>query len=165
MLSDDTLQKQLQSREFFRDFTSEELNAFLHLLDPMIFEPGQVIVRQDDPGDAMFIISEGLVRVVHHRNGNYVHLAELGPGAFFGEIALVDHGPRCADVQAVEQTKVLRVNQSVIAALTGVYPSAAFKLLIALGRELVGRLRQSNQRYIDALLLPQQRTVPGTKAA
>jgi CRP-like cAMP-binding protein len=66
----------------------------------------------------------------------------------------VDDGPRSADVIATENCVLLKVGQNSISALAGVYPSAAFKLLIALGRIMVGRLRKSNQRYIDSMLAP-----------
>jgi hypothetical protein len=56
-------------------------------------------------------------------------------------------------VEAVDDCKLMQISQSVIRALAGVYPSAAFKLLIAVGRVLVARLRKGNQKYIDSLLL------------
>jgi CRP-like cAMP-binding protein len=82
-----------------------------------------------------------------------VELAQLSCGDFFGELALVDNGPRSADVIAVELCVLLRVTQATISAMAGVYPAAGFKFLITMGRILVERLRKTNQRYIDTLLL------------
>ena len=87
-------------------------------------------------------------------DGHYIELATLKPGDFFGEIALVDEGPRSADVQALEECTLLKITQAVISAVAGVYPTAAFKFLIAIGRIMVSRLRRSTQRYVDSLLFP-----------
>jgi CRP-like cAMP-binding protein len=112
-----------------------------------------MVVRQDEPGDCMFVVVEGSAKVVHHKGGKAIELATIGPGDFFGEIALVDQGPRSANVEAVTHCTLLRVPESVMHALAGVYPAAAFKLLVAIGRVLVSRMRGANQKYIDSLLL------------
>jgi hypothetical protein len=52
----------------------------------------------------------------------------------------------------ISEVALLKISQAVIAAVAGVYPTAAFKLLIAIGRIMVERLRLANQRYVDSLL-------------
>ena len=117
---------------------------------------GQTIVRQDEKGDCMFVMVEGSARVVHRRDGHEIELATLKPGDFFGELALVDSGPRSADVEALTPCKLLRIEHGALRAVAGVYPNAAFKLLIAVGRALVQRMRRGNQKYIDSLLSGQE---------
>jgi len=148
------LREKLQSRELFADFTVEEIDQLLDLLDRVEAPAGQVIVRQDELGDCMYILVEGTASVTHHKDGHHVLLATLQAGDFFGELALVDEGPRSADVQATADCVLLKITQAVICAVAGVYPTAAFKLLIGIGRVLVERLRRSNQRYVDSLLFP-----------
>ena len=144
----------LRDKPLFEEFTEVEMEQFLELLDPVNFPAGELIVRQDEPGDCMYIMVSGKAKVVHHKEGHHIDFAQLRDGDFFGELALVDDGPRSADVVALEDCVLLRIGQASISALAGVYPAAAFKLLIALGRILVGRLRKSNQRYVDSLLFP-----------
>ena len=144
----------LRKAALFREFNDAEMDEFLGLLDPKDYTPGECVVRQDDVGDCMYLVVRGRTRVVHHKDGRRIELAILESGDFFGEIALVDHGPRSADVEAVDDCQLLQISQASISALAGVYPSAAFKFLIAIGRSLVDRLRQSNRRYIDSLLFP-----------
>ena len=146
----------LKGKSLFVEFTDEELDDFLELLDLVRVKKGEVIVKQDDHGDCMFILVEGDARVVHHRDGKDINLAALQPGDFFGELALVDAGVRSAHVEAATDCTLLRLTQAVISAAAGVYPTAAFKFLIAIGRILVGRLRQTNQRYLDTLLFQGQ---------
>ncbi len=70
-------------------------------------QPGEVILCEGEPGDAMYVIAEGAVRVV--RGHPPVDLARLGEGAFFGEIALATDAPRQASVIADEPTSLLVV--------------------------------------------------------
>ena len=91
---------------------------------------------------------------VHSKAGDQeVPLAELQTGDFFGELSLVDDGPRSATVDAIEETSVLRITRMVVGVLAGVQPSAAIHLLAAIGRSLVNRLRAGNQKYLDLILL------------
>jgi len=135
------------------EFTQDELVTFAELVEPVKVKKGDLIVRQDEHGDSMYILLEGSARVVHRHEGKHFELSKLEAGNFFGELALVDEGPRSADVEALEDSTLLSLNQGVIRALAGIYPSAAFKLLVAVGRVLVARMRASNQKYIDSLLL------------
>jgi CRP-like cAMP-binding protein len=150
------LREKLHQTVLFREFSDQEMSEFLDLLDPLSAAPGQLVVRQDDVGDCMFIVVQGSCRVVHHKGGRDIELAVLKEGDFFGELALVDEGPRSADVIAITDVALLKISQAVIAAVAGVYPTAAFKLLIAIGRIMVERLRRANQRYVDSLLFPLQ---------
>jgi CRP-like cAMP-binding protein len=148
------IRDRLKSTVLFHEFTSEEIEAFIELCDTNSAAAGEVIVKQDDTGDCMYVLVSGEARVVHHSGGRDVDLATLREGDFFGELALVDEGPRSADVLALGDCTLLRITQGVVSAVAGVYPTAAFKFLIAIGRIMVSRLRRSNQRYVDSLLFP-----------
>ena len=148
------IREQLRDKILFKEFNDVEMDEFIDLCDSRETPAGDIIVRQDELGDCMYIVVKGRARVVHHVDGHYVELATLRDGDFFGELSLVDHGPRSADVQALDHCILLRIDLGAVSALAGVYPTAAFKFLVAIGRILVDRLRQSNQRYIDSLLFP-----------
>ena len=154
MSSTAEIREELRGKTLFREFNDAEIAAFVDLLDQREAAAGELVVRQDQLGDCMFIVVRGRARVVHHVGGEFVELATMKAGDFFGELSLVDSGPRSADVQALEYCLLLRIDIGAISALAGVYPNAAFKFLVAIGRILVDRLRQSNQRYIDSLLFP-----------
>jgi CRP-like cAMP-binding protein len=144
----------IQGQPLFAEFTGEEMDELIELVDPVEANDGEVIVKQDDRGDCMYILVEGEARITHRRAGRAIGLGIIRPGDFFGEIALVDYGPRSADVTAMGKCTLLKITQATISALAGVYPTAAFKFLIGVGRILVSRLRASNQRYVDSLLFP-----------
>jgi len=148
------IREKLKKTALFSEFTDEEIDEFVELCDIASATRGDTIVKQDEVGDCMFVLVMGEAKVVHHRAGHDVDLAILREGDFFGELALVDEGPRSADVQTLTDCTLLRITQAVISAVAGVYPTAAFKFLIAIGRIMVSRLRKSNQRYVDSLLFP-----------
>ena len=156
MSTSSEMRDKLKRQSLFFEFTDDELDEFIDLLDPMHAAAGEIIVKQDEKGDCMYLLVEGTAHVVHHRGGRDIEMASLNAGDFFGELALVDEGLRSADVQAITPCTLLKISQAVLGALAGVYPSAAFKFLIAIGRILVNRLRQTNQRFVDTLLFPVQ---------
>ncbi|HEX5176372.1 MAG TPA: cyclic nucleotide-binding domain-containing protein [Chthoniobacteraceae bacterium] len=154
MITPAEIRDHLRGQTLFKGFTEAELDQFTALLDYERFAPGELIVRQDNRGDCMYLLVQGRAKVVHHQEGHNIELAALRAGDFFGELALVDEGPRSADVIALEQCVLVKLTQAALSALAGVCPAAGYKLLIAVGRILVDRLRASNQRYIDSLLFP-----------
>ena len=144
--------KMLQGLPLFAEFTDAEMEGALDLIDKVQYAPGECVVKQDEKGDCMYVLVEGSARVVHRRDGKEIELAVLKSGDFFGELALVDSGPRSADVETLTDSRMLRIEHGALRAIAGVYPNAAFKLLLAVGRALVQRMRRGNQKYIDSLL-------------
>jgi CRP-like cAMP-binding protein len=142
----------LHALPIFAEFTEGELEGTIDLIDKVQFPAGECIVRQDEKGDCMYVLVEGSARVVHRREGREIELAILKTGDFFGELALVDSGPRSADVETLTPCSLLRIEHGALRAIAGVYPNAAFKLLIAVGRAMVMRMRRGNQKYIDSYL-------------
>ncbi|MFY8216964.1 MAG: cyclic nucleotide-binding domain-containing protein [Chthoniobacterales bacterium] len=137
----------------FAGFKDDELETLLALSDFEVFPAGSTIVSEGDAGLCMYVILSGRVQVAVHSPGEPVPLAELTNGDFFGELALVDDGPRSATVTAIEETRVLRITRMVLGVIAGVQPAGAIHLLAAIGRSLVNRLRAGNQKYLDLILL------------
>jgi CRP/FNR family transcriptional regulator, cyclic AMP receptor protein len=98
------------------------------------FPRGVTIVKAGRPGDAFYVILDGQARVDTGRRG-----IALGPGDFFGEMALLEDAPRSADVVAVEDVLTLQVGRTAFAKLLRQEP----QLGIAMLRTLAGRLRSA----------------------
>ena len=105
-----------------------------------------VIVRQADPGDAMFLILSGELRARKVINDREAILTTFGPGDFFGEMSLFDQGPRSADVVANVDSTVLRLTTTAFQTLTREMPSLATPFLQATSRTLSARIRADNKR-------------------
>ncbi len=110
----------------------------MRLLDnasKVMFEKDQVVVREGDPGEALYLIRRGQVRVFTTREGEEIPLAILGPGACFGEVALLSGRPRTATVVATEPCSMLCFPKALIDEILTAYPKVR-KLLetVVLGR-------------------------------
>jgi len=81
-----------------------------------VYAPGELILRRGDPGDSMFVIYRGNVEVrLPSRDGNNTQqVAELNPGSFFGEMALLTGEPRNADVITIGEVETLEIRKSVL---------------------------------------------------
>lgn len=142
----------LQKFCVFAGLGEDELTALLQLTDVVTRAPGSLIVKAGEEGHCLYVVLEGRARVTVNAEGRELELANLETGDFFGEVSLVDDGPRSADVTALENCVLLRITRMTIGVLGGLQPAAAIQLLGAIGRALVHRLRASNQKYIDIVL-------------
>ena len=86
-------------------------------LDREIFSAGELIFRIGDPGDCAYVIEAGCVEVFILNQGGELLLSTLGKGEMFGEIALIDHQPRTANVRAAEQTVLIPVARQLLEGL------------------------------------------------
>ncbi len=87
------------------------------------FEPHEIIFRQGDRGDRLYVIVEGEVEVFQDGPGQVPHrLARLGPGECFGEMALVDDQPRMATARSITRANLLSVDQHAFRELFAHHP-------------------------------------------
>ncbi|AJC54731.1 Crp/Fnr family transcriptional regulator [Streptomyces sp. 769] len=106
------------------------------------FSRGQFLFYQGDPGDRLFIIVSGLVKVVFTSvQGDELVLATLGPREVVGEMAVLDQVPRSASVIATKPTRALLLNRPVLLGLMHTHPPVMDALLKLLGG-LVRRLTE-----------------------
>ncbi len=101
---------------------------------------GEVIFREDDPGDALFVVVSGLVKVYRSSvDGDEMVLVTLGPTAVFGELPMIDGGVRSASAAAVELTTVLTLKRTALLEALRSSPELADGLLRSIG-SMVRRL-------------------------
>ena len=123
----------LQEVPLFAGLSEAGLERVAACAAELVAEEGQVLALQDDPGSGMFLIQEGTV-VVELRSGGI----ELGPGDFFGELALlVEDGARVARVRATSPVRCLSIPREDFLALVESEPRFALAMLRELARRLV----------------------------
>lgn len=107
----------------FSELSQEAFIELVNRLDYRVVQPGDVILRQGDPGMSFFVIAEGKVRVYKEGPGGaQVDLARLEDGAFFGEMAMLSGAPRSAGIAAVEETHLLEVSDHLVRQLAEKHP-------------------------------------------
>jgi CRP-like cAMP-binding protein len=99
-----------------------------------VVDKGQMVFWQDDPGEAMFVLLEGSVKlIVCSRDGELIELHRHDAPAIFGELALLDGGPRSASAEAVERSTLLVVTRAELLRLLRSEDQVAEALLRTLG--------------------------------
>ena len=106
--------------------------------DERVVPKGTVIFRQGDPGDSMFIIEHGRVRIVLDCEGQEAAFAVLEAGEFFGELSLLGDAPRSATAEALEDTTLLVVRRDVFAMMMQDDVEVVFRMLRTMGERLSG---------------------------
>jgi CRP/FNR family transcriptional regulator, cyclic AMP receptor protein len=99
------------------------------LTEQAMYNPGRVIVRRDDPARALYIIVDGMAKVVKGRIVTARAEAQLGPGDFFGELAILDGGRRTATVVATTPLRAIRIERAAFWRLLRDEPKIALKIL------------------------------------
>jgi CRP-like cAMP-binding protein len=131
----------LRTIPLFSSLSEGELQSFAPLLRERKYSRGSVILMQGDPGDALFILVTGQVKVVLiGEDGREVILSVLGDASFFGEMSILDDEPRSAHVVAMTDSILLQLRRDDFQARLRASPDVAIALL----RELSGRLRRAD---------------------
>ena len=141
----------LRRVKIFAGMDDGQLERFIKFMEIAKARQFSEVVKQGDPGDAMYLVLDGEVRVRMMISGKESILTVLGPGEFFGEIALFDHGPRSADVVANLETTMLKISASAFQKMAAEAPDLAAPFLLAMGRTLTQRIRADNKRYRDTI--------------
>jgi CRP-like cAMP-binding protein len=131
--------------------TDQQIERFIEYMELQPVRPHAEIVKQGSPGDAMYLVLEGEVRVRMMIAGKESILVTLAAGEFFGEVALFDHGPRSADVIANQDSLLLKISAGAFQQLIGEAPDLVAPFLFAISRTLVARIRADNKRYRDSI--------------
>lgn len=140
----------LQSVPFFSRFTHEQLTLLAASLQVQTFARGQIIFQQGDPGDTLFLIACGQVRVFHSSgSGRERSVGIFRAGEFFGELALLDALPRSATAEAMLPTIALTLDRSALLPALRAHPAIAEAMLA----ELASRLRNCSH-YAEHLSHP-----------
>jgi CRP/FNR family transcriptional regulator, cyclic AMP receptor protein len=131
-----------------------ELQRFGEMTREKFYPRGSVILFENDPGDSLFVVRQGRVKVVLiGEDGREVILGVLGVGEHFGELALIDDRPRSAHVIAMDDSHLLVLRREDFRRRFESSPAVAWSLLTELSR----RLRRADEKIGGLVLLD----VPG----
>ncbi|MBI3300406.1 MAG: cyclic nucleotide-binding domain-containing protein [Elusimicrobia bacterium] len=146
-------------REFLKDLplceglSERELGYFQLSFHNRVYNEGETLFLEGDIGRALFVLESGKVELTKHGpDGAPQRIAELGPGALFGEMALLEQLPRSASAVALETSTLLLLYRSKLDDILHYHPRIGVAVMRHLARLLSARLRRvSNQTAVSAI--------------
>ena len=141
----------LQRIKLFAGLGRDQLEYFARYLEPVKVPQFGNLVRKGQNGDAMYVVLDGELRALTIIEGKESILATMGAGDCFGEISLLDQGPRSADVVANRDSTLLKLTHAAFERLVREAPALALPFVLALSREAVLRVRHATKRYEDSI--------------
>jgi len=127
----------LREAPMFSLLDEQELGTLSTLLEARRFNKGETIFQRGDVGDCLYIVRQGTVQVyVETTEGEKIVFAEDTAGDVFGEISLLDGGPRTATAVALEDTDTLTCDRDNLLEFVSRHPHAAIDVMTAMGKNL-----------------------------
>ena len=121
------------------------------------FTKFETLVKEGDPGGAVYIVLEGMVRVRKMISGREDVLATLGAGEMFGEMSLFDDSKRSADIVANSDGVLLRLSLDVMQRMVDKQPEVVVPFLVEVAKKMAERIRADNERHKKDTILMQSR--------
>lgn len=138
----------LRAVPLFADLSADDLAGLARLAVERRYRKGTVIFFENDPGDALYVVKVGHVKIYRvAEDGREKSLVLLGPGEFFGELALLDSEPRSAVAEALSPTVLFVLGRTGFVNLVLERPQIALQALRVLSR----RLRQTDAQLMDVI--------------
>jgi CRP-like cAMP-binding protein len=122
----------LKSVDLFRGLAGEELATIAEIAEEQPFAAGEPVLAEGEPGDALYLVVEGAVKV--HRGEK--QLAQLGVRDVFGEMAMLDPEPRSASVTVVKDTVLLKIGRDDFRDILQERPEIGIGVIQVLSRRL-----------------------------
>jgi len=146
MLQEDSAQPlQLKDFELFRQFDEKMISELASCVTELSVTQGRKVVSQGDPGDKIYLVRRGSVRILLPlKGGTPYHLATIGQGDFFGEISFIDGSIRSADVEAKVPTDLYVLSRSRLNEQSHSNPVFGVQVFARLALAIAKRLRHTD---------------------
>ena len=138
----------LSELDLLKGLSAEDYRLIEPIVRPLVFEKGEVIIREGAEAKLFFVVARGTVSVqirVQGQNGRKKRVASIGPGLSFGEMALLDGGKRSADIVADEKVICYGLAVDQLVELAAEHPNIMITILRNLTRDFSERLRHANE--------------------
>jgi CRP-like cAMP-binding protein len=144
--------EKLKEYEIFKDYSDELLTELSKVIIEKEFEENEIIFREGDKGDSIYIVKEGEVaikRFIDKHGEEEEPMAIIKKGNFFGELVLFDNKPRSGSAYASKNSKVLILKKEDFLNLTKIDPKATITTLITINRVVSERLRKASKSFLS----------------
>ena len=136
----------------FNELKSSSLKEILKIVNQRIYQKGEYIFLQNDPGIGLYIIIEGKVTIEYiAQNGDKIFLASFSEGDFFGELALLDGEKRSASSVAKTESKLAVIFKPDLDEYVNKFPKEGIKIVTGFSKIIASRLRHLNNEYLELI--------------
>ena len=143
----------LKKNLLFKGCTSEDFELLSGLIQERQVKPNTTIFSEKMPAEALYIVKSGKIKIsVMESEGEEIGLLELGPGDFFGELALIQESSRAVTARAETAAEVVMLARRDFLALLDLDPRVAAKITLAIARLLAMRVKAYSGRLREILL-------------
>ncbi len=145
------MELELKNVKLFRDFKEEELERFKPIIKEYNLRKGEILFNDGDPGDGLFIVYSGSVRifkVIDTETGEEKSLALRCSGEYLGEMTLIEGSPRSAAARADSDSVILKITRDDFIRLLREYPQAAIRLFVSFLSVVSDNLRRTNDELV-----------------
>jgi CRP/FNR family transcriptional regulator, cyclic AMP receptor protein len=157
----EALGKILQNVPLFSELTSKELRILEQVVHTRTYLPLETVFVENEPGAGMYVIRSGRIDIVlQHQSETPMLLAELEPGDFFGEVALLGDSARSATAVAREHTELIGFFHPDLLEIINMHPVMGAKITFGLARTLSERLRYTNAQLREIREIRDSREEP-----
>lgn len=133
----------LQKIPMFHEVDVAKLRLFALSGQRMSYEAGDIIFRENDPPEALYVILEGTVDVIKEAEGHRVRLAQIGEGNMFGETGVLCDQARTATIEAASPVTVIQIDRYTFNEVARDVP----QLTLAIAKELARRVETMNRQF------------------
>jgi hypothetical protein len=135
------------------ELNDDQLHLVSHIGEVLRFPPYTTIMKLGTPGDSMFFLLEGTVRLRLLAKGREILIALQEVGGVFGQISLFDGGPRVTDAVSDTPVTVLKIGAGSFKLFCQSHPEIATPILLGLGRTLASRIRTDDKHLCEIVAM------------
>ncbi len=133
----------LRGINLFQGLSVSELAAVASVTEDVVYPQGEAVIKEGDPGESMYLIIKGEVAVIESQGiDSEIELDRIGPGDYFGEMALLEDAPRSATIRTEQESRLLVLHKLEFAEIVREYPQIALQIC----KELSGRMRKLHKK-------------------
>jgi hypothetical protein len=141
----------LRRIKILAEMEEKQLASFVQFMEIVPVRQFAEVFRRGEHGDAMYLVLEGELRARVVVDGKETTLSTISAGDFFGEISLLDQGPRSADVIANSDSRLLKISTAAFDRVMREAPALAASFLYGLSKSIGARVRVLTQKYQDSI--------------
>jgi CRP/FNR family transcriptional regulator, cyclic AMP receptor protein len=146
-MADVSVKDQVRKIALFHELGDAQIGKICDIAKIVSSKQGELLFKEGDPSDQLFLVIDGKVRIGRIIDGiGEEALAILGPGECFGELSIVDDGPRSANALAHEAATLLVIDRADLEDVMLMDKALGYELLWNIARTLAAKLRQTNDK-------------------